>query len=91
MPMQSNIQTFIDLGPVAIADRLPLAVSAIEQLSPGAELILTSQDDLSPVHELLPGHLRGLIVWRALERGPDAWRVRVQKGAETCGCRCSCN
>lgn len=89
--MQSTTQTLIDLGLVAVVDRLPLAFSAIEQLSKGAELILTSSDDLSPIHELLPSHLRGLIVWRALERGPDAWRVRVQKGAETCGCRCSCN
>jgi len=89
--MQSNTQNFVDLNSVAVVDRLALAVSVIEQLSPGAELILTSQDDLSLIHGLLPGHLRGLIVWRALERGPDIWRVRVQKGAETCGCRCSCN
>ena len=89
--MNCVLQALIDLGLVAVADRLPLAFSAIEQLSKGAELILTSSDDLSPIHELLPSHLRGLIVWRALERGPDAWRVRVQKGAETCGCRCSCN
>jgi len=89
--MQSTAQTVIDLGSVAVVDRLPLAFSAIEQLSIGAELILTSSDDLSPIHELLPSHLRGLIVWRALDRGPDTWRVHVQRGAETCGCRCSCN
>lgn len=89
--MQSATQTLVDLGTTITADRAPLAINAIEQLSPGDELILASHEDLSPIHELLPAPLRGLITWRVLERGPDAWRVRVQKGAQACGCRCSCN
>lgn len=88
--MQSATQTITDLGTTAAADRLPLVVNAIEQLTPGEELVLVSHEDLSTIHEHLPSNLSGLITWRALERGPDTWRVRVHKGAQTCGCRCSC-
>lgn len=88
--MQSTTQTLIDVGAAIVADRVPLTVDAIEQLAAGDELILVSHEDLSSIHESLPAQLRGLITWRVLERGPDAWRVRVQKGAQACGCRCSC-
>jgi len=76
---------FIDLRPLAVAERPPRLLAMLEGLAPGDEAtIVVDHDPVSLRRQVDIAH-PGRFDWRRLEDGPDLWRtVARRRPATTC-------
>ena len=59
----------------------PHIEATFEALAPGQALEIVVPHDPAPLRQRFAVERPGQSVWRYLERGPDLWRVRVQRVA----------
>lgn len=69
----------IDVRVIPHAQRHPLIFGALEALTPGKALEVTADHDPRPLHHHLDTRYPGLFGWSYLERGPDVWRVEIER------------
>jgi uncharacterized protein (DUF2249 family) len=86
----------VDVREIAPRQRHPLIFSTFAQLPEGWEMELVNDHDPKPLYYQFAAELQGLFGWEYLERGPDVWRVAINKlprphGQGTCCGTCGGN
>lgn len=86
----------LDLRELAPADRHRTVFSTFDSLDVGSAMLLVVDHDPRPLFFQFESQRPGRFVWRYAEKGPDVWKVRIEKsgpeGAEEeseegcCGC-----
>jgi len=69
----------IDVRSLAPAQRHATIFRMIDELGPGASLVLVNDHDPKPLYYQLEAEHPKQFAWSYLERGPDAWRVEIRK------------
>lgn len=77
--MSSTLATPIDLRDVSPRERHTLIFNRFDALRVGEALELVNDHDPVPLRYQLQGRSAGQFDWRALESGPDLWRVCITK------------
>lgn len=79
----------IDVRIIPHAERHRLIFGMLDMLDPGKAMEVTADHDPRPLHYQLDTHFPGQFAWSYLERGPEVWRVEIERlKAEGCGCSC---
>jgi len=79
----------IDLRDLPRTERHPRIFGMLNMLSPGQTMSLVVDHDPVPLHHHLETMFAGQFGWQYLERGPDLWRVEIERLKEE-GCNCNC-
>lgn len=83
----------IDVRQMPPRDRHPLIFRTFDALGPGQAFELVNDHDPKPLYYQFSFEHAGKFTWDYLEEGPEVWRVRIGKTAQTdptshasCGC-----
>lgn len=79
----------IDVRAVPHAERHPLIFGMLNALQPGEAMEVTADHDPRPLHHHLETRFPGLFGWAYAERGPEVWRVEIER-LKPEGCDCCC-
>ncbi|NRF71008.1 DUF2249 domain-containing protein [Aquincola sp. S2] len=87
--------TKIDLREIPVRDRHALVFNTYRLLESGQTMeLVIEQDPETLFHQFQERHPGGF-GWDTLQRGPQAWRVRIMRikptRADGCGCECCCS
>ena len=77
--MKTN-EVVVDVSAVIPRERHPKVLGAWNSLADGTAMVLVNDHDPVPLYYQFAAEYRGGFRWDYLERGPDAWRVRISKG-----------
>jgi len=75
--------TKVDVREFAPRDRHPLIRSTFRSLGVGETMELINDHDPKPLYDQLQAEAPGQFGWDYLERGPEVWRVRIAKLAQS--------
>lgn len=67
----------VDVRQVPPPQRHPMIFQTFEDLQPGEAFILVNDHDPKPLYYQFKFEREGQFTWDYLEKGPEAWRVRV--------------
>ncbi|PZU21159.1 MAG: aminotransferase [Shinella sp.] len=79
----------IDVRVIPHAERHPKIFGMLSALKPGDAMDVTADHDPRPLHYHLDSQYPGLFGWSYLERGPDVWRVEIER-LKAEGHECTC-
>ena len=79
----------IDVRTIPPRERHPRIFGMLGALIPGTSLLITSDHDPMPLYRQLATNFPGQFGWDYLERGPEVWRVEIDR-LEDRGCDCCC-
>lgn len=71
----------LDVRVLPPAQRHELIFRTLDELPGGAAITLVNDHDPKPLHYQLEATKPGQFSWEYMERGPDAWRVRIARMA----------
>lgn len=77
--MPTTSHTALDVRDIAPRERYARALAAYRALSAGQAFDLVNDHDPSALYDQLQAEMPGLFSWDYLERGPQAWRVRIAR------------
>jgi uncharacterized protein (DUF2249 family) len=86
--MSMNTSTFplcVDVRRVVPRDRHPLIFSTFRALGVGEAMELVNDHDPKPLYFQFNAEAPGQFTWDYLERGPETWRVRIERLAMSHG------
>jgi uncharacterized protein (DUF2249 family) len=69
----------IDVRTIAPRERHPLIFSTFGSLAPGEAMELVNDHDPRPLYYQFDAEMPGQFGWTYLERGPQTWRVSIQR------------
>jgi uncharacterized protein (DUF2249 family)/uncharacterized protein YjiS (DUF1127 family) len=72
----------VDVRSLIPAQRHAKIFELVGALGPGASFILVNDHDPKPLYYQLEAECPKQFSWRYLERGPDVWRVQIEKLAQ---------
>ena len=72
----------VDVRSLVPAQRHAKIFQLVDELAPGASFILVNDHDPRPLYYQLEAEYPKQFSWVYLERGPEAWRVEINKLAE---------
>lgn len=79
----------IDVRVIPRPERHPRIFGMLNSLRDGEAMLLTVDHDPVPLHHHLQNQFPGLFGWQYLERGPEIWRVEIERlKQDGCGCGC---
>jgi uncharacterized protein (DUF2249 family) len=84
-PVTSAVTSTLDVRTLPPAQRHALIFRTFDTLEPYTAFILVNDHDPKPLYYQLNFESRGQLLWDYLEEGPEAWRVRIGKGARQDG------
>lgn len=73
----------LDVRELPSCSRHPLIIETFNRLRPGESFILINDHDPKPLHYQFQAELAGQFSWDYLEAGPEVWRVRLGRTADT--------
>jgi uncharacterized protein (DUF2249 family) len=73
----------VDVRTIAPRERHPLIFSTFRSLTQGQAMELVNDHDPRPLYYQFQAESPGAFGWDYLEMGPDTWRVRISKLADT--------
>ena len=79
----------IDVRTIPHAERHPRIFGVLKALKPDQGFIIVSDHAPRPLHYQIQANYPGLFDWEYLQEGPEVWRVRISREAES-GCECCC-
>lgn len=74
---EATVVTTVDVRQTPPPQRHPLIFQTFEDLQPGEAFILINDHDPKPLYYQFKFEREGQFTWDYLEKGPEAWRVRV--------------
>ena len=75
--------TLLDVRTIPPRERHPKIFSTFDSLQPGEYFELVNDHDPKPLYYQFMHERDGLFAWEYLEQGPETWRVRISRNAET--------
>jgi len=72
-------ETILDIRPIRPAERHPLIFDQFESLEAGESFILVNDHNPKPLFYQFQAERAGQFNWEYLEKGPEAWRVRITR------------
>ena len=69
----------LDVRPLPAPGRHELIFRRLDELVSGAAITLVNDHDPKPLHYQLEATRPGYFTWDYIEKGPDAWRVRIAR------------
>src|SRR5690606_27749663 len=72
----------VDVRSLVPAERHARIFELVDQLAPGASVILVNDHDPKPLYYQLEAEYPKQFSWTYVERGPAVWRVEIGKLAE---------
>ena len=79
MSSEPNPVNVIDAREIPSEQRHPSIFKSFDALEIGGRLEVVNSHDPLPLHYQFQLERAGLFVWQYLERGPDLWRVRIER------------
>ncbi len=73
------METVLDVRPLSPPERHPSIFETFNSLEPGGSFVLVNDHDPKPLLYQFQTEHEGEFEWWPLERGPEAWRVRIVK------------
>lgn len=73
------METVLDVRPLSPPERHPSIFNTFNSLEPGDSFVLVNDHDPKPLLYQFQTEFEGEFEWWPLERGPEAWRVRIVK------------
>jgi len=73
------METVLDVRPLSPPERHPGIFNTFKGLAPGDSFVLVNDHDPRPLLYQFQNEFDGEFEWWPLERGPEAWRVRIVK------------
>ncbi len=73
------METVLDVRPLSPPERHPGIFNTFKSLEPGDSFVLVNDHDPKPLLYQFQNEHDGEFEWWPLERGPEAWRVRIVK------------
>ncbi len=73
------METVLDVRPLSPPERHPSIFNTFKSLEPGGSFVLVNDHDPKPLLYQFQTEHEGEFEWWPLERGPEAWRVRIVK------------
>ncbi len=73
------METVLDVRPLSPPERHPSIFNTFNSLEPGDSFVLVNDHDPKPLLYQFQTEHEGEFEWWPLERGPEAWRVRIVK------------
>jgi len=73
------METVLDVRPLSPPERHPRIFNTFKSLEPGDSFVLINDHDPRPLLYQFQNEHDGEFEWWPLERGPEAWRVRIVK------------
>ena len=59
--------------------RKKVILNLFDELQDGENLELISDHSLAPLHKLFQKEKQGFFVWQDLEKGPEIWKISINK------------
>lgn len=73
----------VDVRDIPPRQRHPLIFATFHGLATGQAMELVNDHDPKPLYYQFQAEIPGKFAWDYIENGPDTWRVRISKVAET--------
>lgn len=76
---EPTVKQTLDVTRIAPRDRHPLIFQTFDALETGEAFVLVNDHDPRPLYYQFQAESSGEFAWHYLDKGPEFWRVRIEK------------